>query len=112
MKPYIREILTIAGLDVVEYAALWGGSASYDDYPNHKGDGELFYQFARNQFNVKFLNNFLPAIDRQIEYVKVYKECFNDYTKEIDDLAALKQTVKARIENIENGHFDKRPVSI
>ncbi len=43
-----------------EYAALWGCDPCYDREPRRPGDGYLFYNFAVEQDDPKFLRKVSP----------------------------------------------------
>ena len=53
-----------------EFAARWGGDPAYMKAPNLPGDGYKFYNFAVEQGDPDFLQEFIPAIRRTIQFVQ------------------------------------------
>lgn len=80
-----------------EFAAQWGCDPCYCQPPCLPGDGYLFYNFSVEQDDPKFLREFIPAIQRMMQFAteaddKADLQVFLDYVK------ALLQ------EKIENGN--------
>lgn len=59
-----------------EYASYWGGDPCYITPPNERGDGYLFYNFGSEHcgHDPKFLETFLPAIQRTLTRPELSKE--------------------------------------
>lgn len=78
-------------LKMMEYASMWGCEPAYDQFPNEKGDGCLFYNFS-NVANlepakkVAFYENFMPAIERTIKGVELKPEMYD-----VNDVFELKE---------------------
>ena len=55
-------------IDPAEFAAGWGCDPAYDNPPNHRGDGYLFYNYAsENQpKDATYLTKLIGAVDRTI----------------------------------------------
>lgn len=51
-----------------EFAAQWGADPMYVKAPNLPGDGYLFYNFSVEQNDPQFLREFVPAIQRTIQF--------------------------------------------
>lgn len=79
-------------VDFKEYSAQWGCDPCYDQEPRMPGDGYLFYNFAVEGFDLEFLENFLPAIERTISGCKDKKD-----KKDRKDLEKLKNEVEKRL---------------
>ncbi len=69
------------GVSVTELCAMWGCDPCYDLPPRKKGDGYLFYNYAIEGDDPKFLQKFIPAVKRTI------KSCVERNDKE--DLEAV-----------------------
>ena len=69
-----------------DFAAQWGADPCYMRAPNLPGDGYLFYNFSVEQGDPDFLRQFIPAIERTIQFVKQNENRF-----EPDDLADLEE---------------------
>ena len=52
------------------FAAQWGADPVYMMAPNLPGDGYLFYNFSVEQDDPDFLQQFIPAIERTIQFVE------------------------------------------
>jgi hypothetical protein len=78
-----------------EYAAFWGCDPQYDRPPRLRGDGYLFYNYAVEGSDPRFLEQFLPAIDRTIA------DCKTQQPDEVDELEALKEHVQRQLKGLE-----------
>lgn len=86
-----------------EFASQWGADPQYMREPNLPGDGYLFYNFAVEQDKPEFLRDFIPAIERTIEYVKTLRGAFQD---DVADLQQFLKYVKGLFRQID--HVDVR----
>lgn len=77
-------IFTDHDLSPEEFAAQWGADPIYMHAPNLPGDGYLFYNFTVEQNDPDFLRQFIPAIERTIQFVEQNPDRFDN-----DDLADL-----------------------
>ena len=59
-----------ADLSPEEFSAQWGADPVYMKAPNLPGDGYLFYNFSVEQDDPDFLRQFIPAIERTIQFVE------------------------------------------
>jgi len=80
-----------------EYAAQWGCDPVYDRLPRKPGDGYLFYNFAVEQNDPKFLRRFIPAIERTIQCIEVEGARQEDQA-DLEDLLAYVKDLLAEAE--------------
>ena len=67
-----------------EFSAQWGADPVYMHDPNLPGDGYLFYNFSVEQDDPDFIQQFIPAIERTIQFVE-----WNPSRFENEDVADL-----------------------
>jgi len=69
-----------------EFAAQWGADPVYMHAPNLPGDGYLFYNFSVEQDDPDFLRQFIPAIERTIQFVEQNPSRFPPANEDAADL--------------------------
>jgi len=83
-----------ADLSPEEFAAQWGGDPVYMRAPNLPGDGYLFYNFSVEQDDPNFLRQFIPAIERTIQFVEQNPNRFPPANEDAADLEDFLEYVK------------------
>jgi hypothetical protein len=91
------ELPTFADPDLSpeEFSAQWGADPVYMRAPNLPGDGYLFYNFAVEQDDPDFLRQFIPAIERTIQFVELNLNRFPPKNEDAADLEDFLEYVKA-----------------
>jgi hypothetical protein len=83
-----------ADLSPEEFAAQWGADPVYMKAPNLPGDGYLFYNFSVEQDDPDFLRQFIPAIERTIQFVELNPDRFPPANEDAADLEDFLEYVK------------------
>ena len=78
-----------------EFSAQWGADPVYMHAPNLPGDGYLFYNFSVEQDDPDFLRQFVPAIERTIQFVEQNPNRFPPKNEDAADLQEFLEYVKA-----------------
>jgi hypothetical protein len=86
-----------ADLSPEEFSAQWGADPVYMHAPNLPGDGYLFYNFSVEQNDPEFLRQFIPAIERTIQFVEQNPKRFPPKNEDVADMEEFLDYVKSLV---------------